>query len=295
MRKFLVVGNITKDELISKSGRLISFGGSSYAGIAAARLGYKAHLLCRSRSNRELDPWIKKLREEGIEVEVQPDDHITFFVNDYSYGERRQLLLEHTGKIVYSSLGRMDIIHFDPMFCEIDLESLKKARKDCEILSLDVQGLVRARKDKRVFGRFWEERGEFLCHIDFLKVGKKEIELVSKKRSYRKVCEELLSMGAKVVALTLGEKGSVVFGEDYYEIPAYRTQEIDPTGAGDVYATAFAIKYFESREALTSGLFASAASSFVIEDFGTKNIAARESVEERYRRLKEIYERSLNV
>lgn len=287
--KFLAVGNITKDELILKSGKFISFGGTSYSAIAATRLGYKAHILCRS--NHEIDPWVKRLNEEGIHVEVQPDKHLTFFINDYSFGERQQLLLEHTRKIVYKSSEKMDIIHFNPMFGEINLESIKKARKNCEILSLDVQGLVRTTKNKKVIGKFWSKREEFLKHIDFLKVGKNEINLVSRKKSYREICEELSSMGAKVVALTLGEKGSIVFKEDYYEIPAYKTEEIDPTGAGDVYATAFAIRYFETKDALNSGLFASASASFVVEDFGPKNIASREKVEERYKKLKEVYEK----
>ncbi|MEM3507019.1 MAG: PfkB family carbohydrate kinase [Candidatus Bathyarchaeia archaeon] len=97
-------------------------------------------------------------------------------------------------------------------------------------------------------------------------------------------------MGAEVIALTLGEKGSIVFKEDYYEIPAYKVKEIDPTGAGDVYATAFIIKYFETKDALTSGLFASALASFVVEGFGPKNIASIEKVEERYEKLKKVYE-----
>jgi sugar/nucleoside kinase (ribokinase family) len=288
VHKFLAIGNITKDELILKSGKFISFGGTSYSAIAATRLGYKAHILCRS--NHEIDPWVKRLNEEGIHVEVQPDKHLTFFVNDYSFGERRQLLPEHTGKIVYKSSEKMDIIHFNPMFGEISLESIKKARKNCEILSLDVQGLVRATKNKKVVGKFWNKREEFLKHIDFLKVGKNEINLVSRKGSYREICEELSSMGAKVVALTLGEKGSIVFKEDYYEIPAYKTEGIDPTGAGDIYATAFAIKYFETKDALNSGLFASASASFVVEGFGPKNIASREKVEERYKKLREKIE-----
>ncbi|MEM3507018.1 MAG: hypothetical protein QW589_06430 [Candidatus Bathyarchaeia archaeon] len=181
--KFLVIGNITKDELILKSRKFISFGGTSYSAITATRLGHKAYILCRS--NHEIYPWIEELNKEGIHVKVQPDKHLTFFVNDYSFKERRQLLLEHTKKIVYKSLGRMDIIHFNPMFNEISLADVKKARKNCEILSLDVQGLVRAVKNKEVIGKFWNEREEFLNYIDFLKVGKNE-SLFQRKEATKK-------------------------------------------------------------------------------------------------------------
>ncbi|MCX6822333.1 MAG: PfkB family carbohydrate kinase, partial [Candidatus Aenigmarchaeota archaeon] len=117
-------------------------------------------------------------------------------------------------------------------------------------------------------------------------IGRDEISSVSKEIDYEKVCEDLRSLGVKVVELTLGENGSIVTGEEIHRIPAYKTTLVDKTGSGDVFATAFAIKYFESKNELESGLFASAAASFVVEDFGTNNIQSREKVEERFRLLK---------
>ncbi len=77
--------------------------------------------------------------------------------------------------------------------------------------------------------------------------------------------------------------------KEMYRIPAYRTRLVDRTGSGDVFASAFAIRYFETKNALESGLFASAAASFVVEDFGTKNIVNREKVEERFKILKNTH------
>jgi sugar/nucleoside kinase (ribokinase family) len=74
--------------------------------------------------------------------------------------------------------------------------------------------------------------------------------------------------------------------KETHRIPAYQTTVVDRTGSGDVFSSAFAIRYFETKNALESGLFATAAASFVIEDFGTKNIAERNKVEERFKMLK---------
>jgi len=41
----------------------------------------------------------------------------------------------------------------------------------------------------------------------------------------------------------------------------------------------------ETNNELESGLFASAAASFVVEDFGTKNIVEREKVMKRFKEL----------
>jgi len=283
--KFLVIGNITKDIIRIKGEERHDFGGNaSYSSITAVKLGCKTHVL--SRGNNELVKWITTLRNHRINVELQKSKDVTCFVNDYTEDKRKQSVLSDAGKIKYKSFGKIDVIFLGPVFNEITLECLKKARKDCKILSLDAQGFVRRLKEREVVKKFWDEREEFLKYVDLLKVGIDEISSVSKESDYKKVCEELRSLGVKVVELTLGENGSIIAGEEIHRIPAYKTTLVDKTGSGDVFATAFAIKYLESKDELESGLFASAAASFVVEDFGTKNIQSREKVEERFRLLK---------
>ncbi len=289
--RFLVIGNITKDELITKAGGRIAFGGASYAALAAARLGWEAQIV--TRGNDEIEAWAEGLRGEGIKVDVQPDESLTHFLNDYSSGGRRQWLLSHTGPIAYDPSWEADVIHINPMFGEVGAEEVEGAKGRCGLLSLDAQGFVRGLRGSRVIGRFWGERGKFLGHADLLKVGREEARLVSRMRDPWGICRELSGFGPRIVELTLGERGSLIFDGDRfdgYEVPAYRTREVDPTGAGDVYAAAFAIKYFESRDALEAGLFASAAASFAVEAFGTDGIAERARVEERHRELRRAYE-----
>lgn len=286
--KFLVVGNITKDIIRTKNEEKYEFGGNaSYSSIAAVKLDCETHVL--SRGNDELVEWIKVLKNHGINVELQESENITCFVNDYTEGGRKQYVLSDAGKINYKSFGKFDIIFLGPVFNEISLDCIKKARKDCKILSLDAQGFVRTLKGKEVVKKFWDDREEFLKYVDLLKVGMDEISSVSKERDYEKVCEELRSFGIKAVELTLGENGSIISGEEINEIPAYKTTLVDKTGSGDVFATAFAIRYFETKNEVESGLFASAAASFVVEDFGTKNIAGREKVIERFKELEKQF------
>jgi len=81
-------------------------------------------------------------------------------------------------------------------------------------------------------------------------------------------------------------------GKEIHKVPAYQTTVVDRTGSGDVFSSAFAIRYFETKNALESGLFASSAASFVIEDFGPKNIKDRNGILERFRELKDSYDKS---
>jgi len=282
--KFLTIGNITKDIIRTKNEERYAFGGNaSYSSITAVKLGCETHVL--SRGNNEIIEWIKNLKNQEIDVELQKSENITCFVNDYTENKRKQSVFSDAGKIDYKSFGKFDIISLGPVFNEITLECLKKARKDCKILSLDAQGFVRTLKKKEVIKKFWENREEFLKYVDLLKIGRDEISSVSKESDYEKICEELRSLGVKVVELTLGENGSIIVGEKIHRIPAYKTKLVDKTGSGDVFATAFTIRYFETKNELESGLFASAAASFVVEDFGTKNIQNKEKVMERFKLL----------
>lgn len=67
----------------------------------------------------------------------------------------------------------------------------------------------------------------------------------------------------KILILTRGERGcSLYFGAEGYRISAFPTNEIEPTGAGDVFGSAFLIKYYETRDPVRSAQFACVAASF---------------------------------
>ena len=283
---FLVIGNITKDTLIINDRAICCFGGTSYAAITASKLGYNTSIL--TRGNFTIDNWRNFLEKKSIKVIVQKDRNVTSFVNDYSGCQRKQRLLEYTRKIIFDIPFNFDIIHLNPMYREIDIDLVNKARKKCKFLSLDAQGLVRNSKGKKVVAKSWVERDDYLEVIDFLKIGKDEINLVSKKRNFKRICEDLKSSGAKIIALTLGKRGSIIYGKEMHKIPAYVTEAVDETGAGDVYGASYAIRYYETKDEVDSGLFASASASFVVEGIGIKNIGNKIKVEKRCGVLKNI-------
>jgi sugar/nucleoside kinase (ribokinase family) len=217
---------------------------------------------------------------------LELSENISNFVNDYTGRERKQYWMSDAGKINFKDLGKMDIIHIGPIFGEVTLDCVKKAKKNAKLISLDVQGFLRSSDGKKVTMKFWDERAEFLKYVDLVKINKLESYFVSKKTNYEEICKELVEFGPKVVMITLRDEGSIIFSDKFHKIPVYQTNVVDKTGAGDVYAAAFAIRYFETKDILESGLFASAAASFVVEEFGTINIAERNKVERRVEKLR---------
>lgn len=308
MGRVLTIGNITKDIIIDRSGnRRVACGGTTYASVAARRLSYDSYLVTKngrismySSGDETIGYMIDLVKEEGVKRYWEPDEHSTVFVNDYSSGERMQQLLDSTDVITYppklrdSNFGRFDIVLLNPMFHEITSETAELAKKDCSadgIVVLDVQGLVREVKypGRGVSIGFWEDREEYLGHIDVLKVGSEEIKGVSKLEDHRDVCKELYELGPSVVALTFGAEGSLVYDgkmDEIYKIPAFKTKVVDKTGAGDVFSLALAIGLHKKRDVLKAGVWANTVSSFVVEGLGSRGIPPIEKVEERYEILK---------
>jgi len=282
-KNFLALGNIDKAINKTKFGEEVTFGGGTYSAVTARRLGYQAAVL--TKGNEELMQWISNLEKMKIKVFLEKDKSTLSVINDYSSGKWMQKLLTSTEKINFDLSEKFDVIHMNPLFKEVDVELIEKARKNCKLLSLDAQGLIRDEKNGIVYGKFLENREDWFKHIDVLHVGEAEKKFVSKETDPESICRDLQSMGSKIVLLTLGAKGSFVLGKEFHKIPAFKVREIDPTGAGDVYSTSFDIKYFETENERESGFFASVAASFCVEDFGYKNVQTRKRVEERFKRL----------
>ena len=54
-----------------------------------------------------------------------------------------------------------------------------------------------------------------------------------------------ITKNVKILVMTEGVAGATVFYENKkLHFPAFPVKEIDPTGAGDIFATAFLVKYF---------------------------------------------------
>jgi sugar/nucleoside kinase (ribokinase family) len=89
-------------------------------------------------------------------------------------------------------------------------------------------------------------------------------------------------MGARVPIITLAERGSLLLdGKRLHRIPAYPTEAVDPTGAGDVYGGSFITEFQRCGELVEAALFASAAASIMVEQVGPNFRLSRKEVEER--------------
>jgi sugar/nucleoside kinase (ribokinase family) len=87
-----------------------------------------------------------------------------------------------------------------------------------------------------------------------------------------------------IVVLTDGAHGATVFaGERVMRVPAVPVREVDANGAGDVFAAAYLIRYYETGDMIVAAQFAAAVASFHVEQVGIAGIPTREQAEARWR------------
>jgi len=113
-----------------------------------------------------------------------------------------------------------------------------------------------------------------LKYVSILLVNKSEAELLTGYSSPEKTGQKLLQYGMEKVVIKLGSHGALLIDkENQIRIGAYPVENVvDPTGAGDVFAGAFAgvlNSHGTAKEALVQ---ASALASICVEGFGVEKI-----------------------
>lgn len=85
------------------------------------------------------------------------------------------------------------------------------------------------------------------------------------------MAETLASFGCDIIAIKCGGRGQVVYdriSNKKWEIPAYPSRYVDPTGAGDAYCGGFLAGYAATLDPLQAALQGNISSSFAIEGSG---------------------------
>ena len=87
---------------------------------------------------------------------------------------------------------------------------------------------------------------------------------------------------AEILVVTHGPGGATVYHQgESRRLPAFEATEIDPTGAGDVFAAAYLIELERSGDPYAAAHFANCVASFIVEKPGTEGIPTLEQVERR--------------
>jgi sugar/nucleoside kinase (ribokinase family) len=272
---YLVVGHVTKD--VVPDGWVLG-GTVSFCSITAQRLGRRAAVLTRCERLPELREY---LESQGVGLHRVPADVTTTFENVYAGSRRTQKIGPVAPPIPADSVPdawrTASVVHLGPVSQEVPPE-LADLFPSTSVIGVTPQGWLRAWDESgRVRPAPWHNAEQVLSRAD---VAIFSPEDVGWDQDLVKRYAEM----AKLAVVTDAQEGCTVWLNGSQErYPAFDVDAVDPTGAGDVFATAFLLRYGDTQDAGDAARYANAAASYVVEARGISLLPTPEQVEERLR------------
>ncbi len=255
MIDFVAIGHVTCDRL--PDGSRLPGGTARFAALLAARLGLRAAIVTASA---ETPP-------AGVAWANQPTPISSTFENRYEAGRRQQWLHAVAPAIEATTLPApwraAPIVLIGPVLHECSPRLA--AAFPGALIGATAQGWLRewdSSLPAPIRPRHWQPSPSELAHLHALALS---IEDTGGDEDLAAFYASMTPIGI----VTCGAAGATLFlrGKPH-PIAAYPAVECDPTGAGDVFATAFLIRLWESGDPFAAARFAAAAAACVVEGVG---------------------------
>ncbi|HEX6386890.1 MAG TPA: PfkB family carbohydrate kinase [Anaerolineae bacterium] len=231
---YLVIGHVSCD--ITPTGWLVG-GTAAYSGRTAQALGCRTAVLTSTAVDYE---GIQQL--PGLTLRQIPAEATTTFENIYTPGGRQQIIHavaeRLTAEHVPSGWERSRIVQLAPIANEVAPEMIYLFSNS--VLGLTPQGWLRRWDEKgRVYATDWSAAATILPLATAVILSQEDLLNDAMLEQYRQ--------WARLLVLTQGNKGCTVFcGDEVRQVPAFHVEEVEPTGAGDIFAAAFLIRLHQT-------------------------------------------------
>ncbi|MDP6454348.1 MAG: PfkB family carbohydrate kinase [SAR202 cluster bacterium] len=266
----LAIGHVTKD--LIEDGHVVG-GSATFAALTAQALGLSAAVVTSCAD--DVDP---ASAMPGIPLHIVPSPETTTFINAYQEGRRRQYLRGVGGKIrgedIPVAWRDAPMVVLGPLTQELDESIVDSLTWGAVVAS--IQGWLRRWDESGAVSRTSWAGSTLLPQVSAAVFSDDDSPTDTEIAGWTEHCSVLVH--------THGGDGCRVHTEGAWShVPAFPANEVDPTGAGDVFATAFLIRFRESNDPLDAAVYASCAASFCVEAVGVEGIPTREQIEARLR------------
>jgi len=265
---YLVVGHIACD--LTPSGSMLG-GTAAYSALTARAFGLKVGIVTAAGSDVSLAPL------NGFPVHMIKSQTSTTYENTYTENGRVQYLRAQATRIdlndVPEAWRSASIIHLGPIANEMD--SILPKGFSPSLLGLTPQGWMRQ----------WDSNGLIsTCNWSSSEKALPQAGAVVLSREDVNGDDELIEHMAgqtKILVVTEGAAGAVLYWNgDRRRFPAPSVDEVDATGAGDIFATAFFIRYLNTRDPWEATRFATLIASHSVERAGLDGIPTSLEIEQ---------------
>jgi len=246
-------------------------GTAAYSALTAQALDLRVGIVTAAGNETSL------MALDGIQTVVLESSHSTTFENIYTENGRVQYLRAQALSIDFANLPeiwkRTSIIHIGPIANEID-SALPKDFSPA-FLGITPQGWMRQCDETgRISRSPWKNAEPVLQKADAVVLSREDVngdeELI-----------EQMAHQTRILVITEASAGCVLYWNgDRRRFRAPEVDEVDATGAGDVFATAFFIRLLKTRDPWESARFATQIASRSVTRVGLAGIPTSQEIEE---------------
>ena len=265
---YLVIGHVAHD-LTPEGSRL---GGTvAYSALTARALGLRVGIVTSVGPETSLES-LKDIPIISIESAQS-----TTFENIYTKQGRLQYLRAQATQIDFNHVPetwrRASIIHLGPLANE--LESILPMEFSPALLGITPQGWMRQwDTEGRVSPTEWKDPESALARAGAVIISREDVG------GNDEVIEHMAHQ-TRVLAVTEGAAGAVLYWNgDRRRFRAPQMKEVDATGAGDVFAAAFFVRLFKTRDPWEATRFATLIASRSVTRVGLAGIPTAKEIEE---------------
>ncbi len=283
---FLTIGHITRD--IHPDGPFSLGGTVTFAALTAYRLGLVPAIVTCADADL-LAELPSRLPAICLAAHLSPA--ATTFINIYHEGFRTQFLRARADMLqvedVPESWRVAPIVLLGPLDQELSPALVRLfPKRPGAIIAATPQGWLRRWDDDgRVWPTPWTAAEEILPLLDVLILSHDDLlPFANGNRTNADAILTRWSMQVPLLVATDGRHGATLFQHGVTErFPAYPAAEVDPTGAGDVFAAAFLVHLHRHGDPRQAVDFANCVASLSIERVGIEGIPMMEMVMQRLR------------
>ena len=275
--EILLIGHVACDLVSPDPNSDYLLGGTvSFAAVTAMRLGHHPTVITRAAATTDLSAL-----PANVDLHVLPSPVSTTFANLYTEHGRIQYsysqALPITATDIPTHLRHPRAVLLGPLVNEIEPDVASIFHADTLVAAVP-QGWMRQWDESgRVHAKPWESANAILPHLSVLVLSLEDID-------YDLSRLEPWFAHINLIVMTEYREGSTIYQRQadgsivQSKILPRPANEIDPTGAGDVFATAFVIRLQETGDPLQSARFANITASFSVEHPGVSGIPSRTQV-----------------
>lgn len=273
----LLVGHVTCDLISDDPGSDYRLGGTvSFAATTALQLGRKPSVVTRAAADTRLNEL-----PSGIDLHVLPSPQTTTFANIYTPEGRIQYsyaqALPITAGDIPAQLRHPRAVLLGPLVDEITPDVAALFPPETLVGAVPQGWMRRWDESGRIHAKPWESADQILPHLSVLVLSLEDID-------YDLDRLQRLFAHIDLMVVTEYREGSTIYqrqedgSTSQNRIAPRPAREADPTGAGDVFATAFLIRLQETGDPMLAARFANITASFSVEAMGVQGIPTREQV-----------------